>query len=85
MSEMDYYQYQEVHMSKLTHSTVSEEQLKELSIEECVELRRTLQSELQMLLESNPGKIQRLITSINERLFQQNYIAGTPFYEAYEG
>lgn len=66
-------------MSNLTQSMVTEEQLKDMSVNELVALRKDLQGQLQMILATNPGVLQRLITKLNEALFEKNYATGTMF------
>ena len=66
-------------MSNLTQSIVTEEQLKDMSVSELVALRKDLQGQLQMILATNPGVLQRLITKLNEALFEKNYSTGTMF------
>lgn len=64
---------------------LSEEEIKTLSVEECIELRRKLQDELQRFYTTNPGVLSRFINKLNERLFEANYYGGAELYEAHEG
>ena len=47
---------------------IDEKDIRNLSLQECIQLKTALQAELLAYLEANPTKLTRLIHSINERL-----------------
>lgn len=54
-------------------TNVTEEQIQELSVADCLRLREEVRSELQRYNQTNPGVLSRFLNRINERLFEVHY------------
>lgn len=60
-------------MSAAANEQITEERIKELSVNECLRLRSELQTQLDTFYKTNPAIVSRLLTRINERLFEDHY------------
>lgn len=60
-------------MSAAANEQITEERIKELSVNECLRLRAALQTQLDTFYKTNPAIVSRLLTRINERLFEDHY------------
>ena len=63
---------------------VSEDSIKNLTVEQCLQLRKEIQDTLIQLHQTNPGILARLLNCVNERIFEVSYGFGAELNEAYE-
>lgn len=73
-------------MVNLTQQQITEAQLKDMTIEQCLLLRKQVQEALRNFYELNPAMLQASLVRLNERIFEHSYYNGSGYLqEAHEG
>jgi hypothetical protein len=56
-------------LHQVTSEPLTEEQIEQLSKDECIRLRRQYQDQLANFYKTNPAILSRLVSKLNDRLF----------------